>query len=426
MDSDTFAVQIENIGKKYIIGQNKGKARYVMLRETIVNTCRNFFRRKEKTEPGSFWALKDIYCTINPGERVAFIGRNGAGKSTLLKILSRITHPTTGKVTMNGRVAGILEVGTGFHHELTGRENIYMNGAILGMKKQEIKRKFDDIVAFSEIEKFLDTPVKRYSSGMYVRLAFAIAAHLRSDILIVDEVLAVGDYQFREKCLDKMNSVAREENRTILFVSHSIEQIKRLCTRAVWLQEGCVIMDSMDVLATLNLYTQNTGDTYSWIANEKKEGKNKNPYCSIRKFYLSDSTGNTFYSIKNHEISFVNVELDVLEENDRLAIGYQLTAPNGIVVYISGSGDMGISRIVPLKKGFNHIRSQIPQNLLAEGSYKAELIGYIWHSGFPFLHPSYGRVPHFTFEVSEGLADWEFWRKKTTVVSPVLTWEKVL
>lgn len=184
-----------------------------------------------------FWALKDVSFDIQQGDRVGIIGRNGAGKSTLLKILSRITEPTSGKVSIKGRVASLLEVGTGFHPELSGRENIFLNGAILGMSKAEIKKKFDEIVAFAEVEKFLDTPVKRYSSGMYVRLAFAVAAHLEPEILIVDEVLAVGDAQFQKKCLGKMEEVGKE-GRTVLFVSHNMSAIQNLCTKAIWLERG--------------------------------------------------------------------------------------------------------------------------------------------------------------------------------------------
>src|SRR5262249_28346776 len=187
----------------------------------------------------TFWALKDVSFDVKKGEVVGIIGRNGAGKSTLLKVLSRITEPTTGRVRIRGRVASLLEVGTGFHPELTGRENVYLNGAILGMTREEIKRKFDEIVAFAEIEKFLDTPVKRYSSGMYVRLAFAVAAHLEPEILIVDEVLAVGDFEFQRRCLGKMNAVAHS-GRTVLFVSHNMTAIEELCSRSILLKNGVI------------------------------------------------------------------------------------------------------------------------------------------------------------------------------------------
>ncbi len=241
--SEDIAIGVENLGKKYIIGHQKPE-RYTTLRDAIANKLKSLGhqplrQRLNNDAPGreDFWALKDVSFEIRQGQRVGIIGRNGAGKSTLLKILSRITEPTTGRVSIKGRVASLLEVGTGFHPELTGRENIYLNGAILGMSKVEIKRKFDEIVAFAEIDKFLDTPVKRYSSGMYVRLAFAVAAHLEPEILIVDEVLAVGDYQFQKKCLGKMEDVAKS-GRTVLFVSHNMQAVSQLTERCVILAGG--------------------------------------------------------------------------------------------------------------------------------------------------------------------------------------------
>jgi len=241
--SDTV-IRVENLGKKYIIGHQQ-QERYTALRDVITNKVKSLgslINPKEKVENPAFeefWALKDVSFDIKQGDRVGIIGRNGAGKSTLLKILSRITEPTKGSIKIKGRVASLLEVGTGFHPELTGRENIFLNGAILGMGKEEIKQKFDEIVAFAEVEKFLDTPVKRYSSGMYVRLAFAVAAHLEPEILIVDEVLAVGDAQFQKKCLGKMEDVGKE-GRTVIFVSHQMATVTTLCQRAIWLINGKV------------------------------------------------------------------------------------------------------------------------------------------------------------------------------------------
>jgi lipopolysaccharide transport system ATP-binding protein len=241
------AIRVENLGKKYHI-RHQQAARYTALRDVIADRFRRVFRRPEPAPGGSpaiedFWALKDVSFEVKRGEVIGIIGRNGAGKSTLLKILSRITEPTEGRVELDGRVASLLEVGTGFHPELTGRENIYLNGAILGMTRTEIRRKFDEIVAFAEVEKFLDTPVKRYSSGMYVRLAFAVAAHLEPDILVVDEVLAVGDAQFQKKCMGKMQDATRNYGRTILFVSHNMSMVRSLCTRGVVLENGCLGFD---------------------------------------------------------------------------------------------------------------------------------------------------------------------------------------
>jgi len=237
-------IQVENLGKKYIIGHQQ-QERYTAMRDVIANGAKSLGQRllkpwgKQSANPAyeEFWALKDVSFEVKQGDRIGIIGRNGAGKSTLLKILSRITEPTTGRIRIKGRVASLLEVGTGFHPELTGRENIYLNGAILGMSKAEIKRKFDEIVDFAGIERFLDTPVKRYSSGMYVRLAFAVAAHLEPEILIVDEVLAVGDAQFQQKCLGKMQEVGKE-GRTVLFVSHNMAAMEALCVSGIFLEWG--------------------------------------------------------------------------------------------------------------------------------------------------------------------------------------------
>jgi lipopolysaccharide transport system ATP-binding protein len=237
------AIRIDNLSKRYRVNLNENGARYRTLREDLgamAARVTGWVRgRRAPAGANEFWALRDVDLTIDPGEVVGIIGRNGAGKSTLLKIISRITRPTTGRVTVRGHFGSLLEVGTGFHPELTGRENVFLNGAILGMRREAIRRKFDEIVAFSGVERFLDTPVKRYSSGMYVRLAFAVAAHLEPDILVVDEVLAVGDLSFQQKCLGKMGEVSRE-GRTVLLVSHQMNAIRRLCSRCVWLDGGRV------------------------------------------------------------------------------------------------------------------------------------------------------------------------------------------
>ena len=254
------AISVENLSKAYLVGHNAAPERYTALRDVIARHAHNFVRKASDMIAGrqivqgddveEFWALRDVSFEVKRGEVLGVIGRNGAGKSTLLKVLSRITEPTKGRVTIKGRVASLLEVGTGFHPELTGRENIFLNGAILGMSRQEIKRKFDEIVDFAEVEKFLDTPVKRYSSGMYVRLAFAVAAHLEPEILIVDEVLAVGDVQFQKKCLGKMQDVTAK-GRTVLFVSHNMAAIEQLTHRAILLKKGELVCsdDTPNVVA---------------------------------------------------------------------------------------------------------------------------------------------------------------------------------
>jgi ABC-type polysaccharide/polyol phosphate transport system ATPase subunit len=249
-------IAVENLSKRYLIEHTSGSLghrRYTALRDVIEDKVRNFVRRAVGLPHGrqafgtrefeEFWALKDVSFEVHRGEVLGIIGRNGAGKSTLLKTLSRITEPTGGRITLRGRVASLLEVGTGFHPELTGRENIYLNGAILGMSRAEIRSKFDEMVAFAGVEKFLDTPVKRYSSGMYVRLAFAVAAHLEPEILLVDEVLAVGDTEFQKKCLGKIDEVSRQEGRTVLLVSHNLAAIAEMANRALLLDAGSVAVD---------------------------------------------------------------------------------------------------------------------------------------------------------------------------------------
>jgi lipopolysaccharide transport system ATP-binding protein len=239
-----IAIRAEGLGKRYRLGSRE---RYRTLRDALTDTFTLPFRRSRdrassNENPESFWALRDVSFEVKQGEVIGIIGRNGAGKSTLLKILSRITEPTEGEARVHGRISSLLEVGTGFHPELSGRDNIYLNGAILGMKKAEIRRKFDEIVAFAEVEKFIDTPVKHYSSGMYVRLAFAVAAHLEPEILVIDEVLAVGDAEFQKRCLGRMGAMA-SEGRTVLFVSHNMTALQSLCSRAIWLSSGKVQAD---------------------------------------------------------------------------------------------------------------------------------------------------------------------------------------
>jgi lipopolysaccharide transport system ATP-binding protein len=252
MASDAV-IRAEGLGKMYTIGHAAERERYTALRDVMASSVRRLGRRAadfargraapDKPRTEAFWALRDISFEIGRGEVVGVIGRNGAGKSTLLKILSRITEPSQGRVTIDGRVASLLEVGTGFHPELTGRENVYLNGAILGMTRGEIRRKFDEIVDFAGVERFIDTPVKRYSSGMQVRLAFSVAAHLEPEILVVDEVLAVGDAEFQKKCLGKMGEVSAREGRTVLFVSHQLGMVSRLCTRGMLLSAGQLAFD---------------------------------------------------------------------------------------------------------------------------------------------------------------------------------------
>ena len=260
MSEKPVALKIENIKKKYVI--KHVTKRPDSKKDRMKLACHNLLHPKEANRKEDFWALNGVTFNVEQGEKIGIIGKNGAGKSTLLKIISRITEPTDGRIEFYGKISSMLEVGTGFNGELTGRENIYLNGAILGMTRAEIDSKFDDIVEFSEVGKFIDTPVKRYSSGMYVKLAFSVAAHLDSEILVMDEVLAVGDMKFQQKCLDKMNDVSKEDGRTILYVSHNMNTIRQLCSRCVVLEKGRIIFDG-DVEEAVQVYMNNTQENIS-------------------------------------------------------------------------------------------------------------------------------------------------------------------
>ncbi len=270
-----IAIKAERLGKKYLLRHQEQRHRYKALRDVLAEKAKRLVRfgQSKAQANGSreeFWALKDVSLEVKKGEAIGIIGRNGAGKSTLLKLLSRITEPSTGRIELDGRVASLLEVGTGFHPELTGRENIYLNGAILGMGRAEIGRKFDEIVAFAEVERFLDTPVKRFSSGMYMRLAFAVAAHLDAEILVVDEVLAVGDVSFQRKCLAKMDHVARSSGRTGPFVSHNLDALTKLCTSGIVLDAGrCTFTGPVDAAA--ELYLQHHKSALEFTAEESSQ-----------------------------------------------------------------------------------------------------------------------------------------------------------
>jgi lipopolysaccharide transport system ATP-binding protein len=349
-------IHVEGIGKRYRLGQ---AIRHDTLREAIMHCARRGRRSQpsgERRVDAEFWALKDVSFDVAEGEVIGIIGRNGAGKSTLLKILSRITPPTEGRIRLRGRVASLLEVGTGFHPDLSGRENIYLNGAILGMQRQEIKSKFDEIVSFAEVEKFLDTPVKRYSSGMYVRLAFAVAAHLEPQILIVDEVLSVGDAEFQKKCLGKMGEVAKC-GRTVLFVSHNMAAVQALTSRALLLSGGCLVKsaETEDVVST---YLQRSSDLVS-----TRNIKSNEPGFSVYEFEFN---GNTAKPGFNAPLRF-NVSLD-LEKVFRPivviieiinSIGSRLVTSRGVVDKVS--------------RGKSHLSLQISDHNLPPGDYSVTL-----------------------------------------------------
>lgn len=336
--SDTV-IRVENLSKKYILSHQQ-QERYKSLRDAIANGAKNLSKFIQKPKPKiqnsslEFWALKDISFEIQRGDRVGIIGRNGAGKSTLLKVLSRIVEPTTGTITIKGRVASLLEVGTGFHPELTGRENIYLNGAILGMSKLEIRKKFDEIVSFAEVERFLDTPVKRYSSGMYVRLAFAVAAHLEPEILIIDEVLAVGDMRFQQKCLGKMEDVSKQ-GRTVLFVSHNMSTVSHLCSRGILLESGTLYSDS-NAEEAIKIYLEKSyslAQELSLIQRKDRSGSGKIRSASFKVLDRAGEEENILQSGKDYyfEIGYVNNTGDYL---DNVVVSLDLFDEKGIRVLL--------------------------------------------------------------------------------------------
>jgi lipopolysaccharide transport system ATP-binding protein len=376
-------IQVENLGKCYRISHQQQQRRYMALRDVIAQKVAAPFRALKGRDSGSetasqdsdggtlssgqedFWALKNISFEVKQGEVVGIIGRNGAGKSTLLKILSRITEPSEGRVRLRARVASLLEVGTGFHPELTGRENIFMNGAILGMHRAEIKRKFDEIVAFAEVETFLDTPVKHFSSGMYVRLAFAVAAHLEPDILIVDEVLAVGDAQFQKKCLGKVEEVS-SHGRTVLFVSHSMPTILRLCQRVILLQGGQLVGDGQAQEMTRRYLTSKTESPVErvWSAREQAPGDD---VARLRAVRVKNAYGQVMETIDISEPFEIEVEYWNLQERLKPSVSIHFTNEEGVLLFVSNDFVNDDWWNSTRKPGLVRARCQMPAHLLSEG-----------------------------------------------------------
>ncbi len=384
-------IKVRDLGKSYLISHEGQKENYTALRDVITNQAKKFFSfpknlrvdnefKKATTE--EFWALKDLSFDIQQGDRVGIIGRNGAGKSTLLKILSRITEPTKGEIRIKGRVASLLEVGTGFHPELTGRENIYLNGAILGMSRAEIRLKFDEIVDFAEVEKFLDTPVKRYSSGMYVRLAFAVAAHLEPEILIVDEVLAVGDAQFQKKCLGKMEDVSKSEGRTVLFVSHNLTAVNSFCNKAIYLKQGNLI---------------NQGNTFDVLKSYQKSYKSNGVKNNIRINF-----GNVFviekfdffsYEVQALKPNTIIIELKPLHDDTIKAFAVFIANDIGQRISLIDLRDCCFDRIITKDKLVT-IKIEIESLSLIEGDYYFGL----YYEGLVTKHGNESLIP---FTVTE-------------------------
>ena len=368
MSSDGFAIRVDHLSKRYLLGE---RARYRTLREALVEAARAPFRARRAVPRETLWALRDVSFEVRRGEVIGVIGRNGAGKSTLLKILSRITEPTTGRAELHGRVGSLLEVGTGFHSELTGRENVFLAGAILGMRRAEIERKFDEIVAFAEVERFVDTPVKHYSSGMYLRLAFAVAAHLEPEILLVDEVLAVGDASFQRKCLGRMGEVA-SEGRTVLFVSHNMSAVARLCHRGLWLDEGKIEMTgpTAEVVEAYLSRGGETGGERRWAAPARVPGNDKLRVVAVR---ARDQSGHASASIDRRFPFTVEIEYEVLQTVVNMQVGFWLLTSDGVVVFVAGDAEDRTWFNRPRMPGRYVSRCTIPGHLLNAGTYVLNL-----------------------------------------------------
>jgi lipopolysaccharide transport system ATP-binding protein len=426
-----IVITAENLSKSYWVGhQSAQREGYTVLRDVIAREVRNFARKSRDLVRGKqivqgdeveeFWALRDVSFEVKRGEVLGIIGRNGAGKSTLLKILSRITEPNSGRAILRGRVASLLEVGTGFHPELTGRENIFLNGAILGMTRVEIKSKFDEIVDFAGVEKFLDTPVKRYSSGMYVRLAFSIAAHLEPEILIVDEVLAVGDAEFQKKSLGKMHSVAVEENRTVLFVSHNLQAVQSLCDRAILFDSGAITMEGAprSVIGKYLAQAQSSNGEKEW-SQETAPGNENLLLMAVRVLSSDGKPSATVDS--DHD---VHVEIDFLARkvNASTCIGFDLTNSESVTVLRTYQTDLSPERWPPIQLGRNRWRCTIPKGSLNGGNFLVSpRIGI--HNVSWIVHED--AVLQFRVNLRHGVSP--LWNSSTEasrpgLVAPILEW----
>jgi len=406
-----IALRVEDLSKKYKI--TLGKSRNDTLRDHISETVSSFFSSNRRTsrESQTFWALRQVSFELKRGEVLGLIGRNGAGKSTLLKILSRITRPTEGHAEIFGRVASLLEVGTGFQQELTGRENIYLNGAIMGMKKAEIQRRFDEIVEFSEVEKFLDTPVKRYSSGMFVRLAFAVAAHLEPEVLIVDEVLAVGDAAFQKKCLGKMDEVARQ-GRTVLFVSHNMASIGNLCGRALWLENGKVRLDG-DAPAMIAAYL--SADAAASSTWRNPAGVSPAEEFHLESVRILSEDYQPVPVVRFDSVFRVEVAYAISTPIKDVSITYQVKDLQGNVVWSSWDTDTAGLKLSIREAGRYTSICSVPGSMLRPGRY---VLSVASHNNLKSL-ARHSEV--LTFDVSE--LGYSLNVNRAGVITPMLKWE---
>jgi len=409
-------IKVQGLSKRYVIGhQANGDG----LRHAIEGALRNPLKwlKKRSMEKEEFWALNNISFEVKPGQVMGFIGRNGAGKSTLLKILSRISEPTSGRIEIDGRVASLLEVGTGFHPELTGRENIFLNGAILGMTRVEIKRKFDEIVAFSEVEKFLDTPVKRYSSGMYVRLAFAVAAHLEPEILIVDEVLAVGDAEFQRKCLGKMQDVSTKEGRTVLFVSHNMAAVRQLCTEVTLIAKGEIAFQGGVREGVARYLMDNAANKSGW---KRQTPMPTEPGIYFRDVSVQNERGEATELFEPSENIRVAMELFANGSFSRPQISLRFTNAEGVPAFCTCSTDYA-GKFEPFEPGVHRFIVEMPAGLLMPGRYSLHLGSHLPRDR------AFDQIDHeLSLEVTSiGSTATVFGDNRPGVVVPVFQWRRI-
>jgi len=378
--------------------------------------------RTKATSSEVIWSLKDINFEIEQGEAIGIIGPNGAGKSTLLKILSKITSPTTGKIVGRGRIASLLEIGTGFNPELTGRENIFLNGSILGMRKAETQRKLDEIVDFAGVAKYLDTPVKRYSSGMYIRLAFAVAAHLESEILLVDEVLAVGDAEFQSKCLGKMENVTKAEGRTILFVSHNMGSISELCQKSILLNQGQLKRFDHTNLVVGEYISGEFSEYPKW---EKLNDRYYSTFFDLLAFHLVDrnKSQNLTGVVKNDDLGGVYIKFEVKEQHPNLCYGIAVYTQHEQLLFWSYQTDKAQQEWVQPHIGINEVVIWLPKRILNEGAYKIKVIASLHFIKWIILHKE---APHINLQIVGGLSDSPIWNDaRPGILAPVLDFEKI-
>ncbi|MFV0469715.1 MAG: polysaccharide ABC transporter ATP-binding protein [Dysgonomonas sp.] len=427
-----IAIKFENISKQYRLGTiGTGTLQHDLNRwwHTMRGKEDPYLKigevndRSKKSTNNYVWALKDISFDVEQGEVLGIIGKNGAGKSTLLKLLSRVTSPTTGQIMAKGRIASLLEVGTGFHPEMTGRQNVYMNGAIMGMTKQEIKRKLDEIIDFAGVEKYIDTPVKRYSSGMTVRLGFAVAAHLEPEILVVDEVLAVGDAEFQKKAIGKMKDVSQGGGRTVLFVSHQLNSISTLCGRCALMKDGGIdTIGETESVISKYLSLDDNPIMAQWVDDK---GLYQNEFCTLKSMAIVDRDDSVIQGgiIRNDQECYVKMNVDISSYHTALCVGIAVYTMKNQLLFWSYNTDEEESKRLKLDKGQHTLYIKFPKRMLNEGQYLIKPIISLHFISW-IINPDQDGVPALTLTVNGGLSDSLIWNdKRPGLLAPVIEYK---